>query len=153
MWALLSTVLLAFVSLSTGAAAVQVQKVTFTLRDFSYTPDRVTLQAGVPVEITIINKGKVTHEFMVHPKPKSGGGGMDFHEWAEANSYFRGLQVSVEGAGVEVERKGKNLVEVRIGPGKTAIVKFTPAKKGTFEYACLVTGHYEQGQRGTLTIQ
>jgi uncharacterized cupredoxin-like copper-binding protein len=61
--------------------------------------------------------------------------------------------VTVEGAGIEVERKGKNLVEVRIGPGKTALVKFTPSKKGTFEYACLVTGHYEQGQRGTLTIQ
>ena len=134
----------------TGAAA---QKVALTIRDFSYTPDKVTLQAGVPVEITIVNKGKVKHEFMLHTKPKVGMSGMRFHEWAEDNSYFKGVQVVAEGSGIEVERKGMNVVEVQIGAGKTAIVKFTPTKKGTFEYACLITGHYEQGQKGTLTVE
>lgn len=131
----------------------EVQKITLTIRDFKYSPAKVTLRAGVPAEITITNKGKVKHEFMLHARPQPGMGGMAFHEWAENNSYFKGLDVVVEGSGIQVERKGKNLVEVQIGAGKTAVVKFTPTKKGTFEYACLITGHYEQGQRGTLVIQ
>ncbi len=146
----LSVLMVSLVSGAVGGGTVQ--KVTLTIRDFSYTPDKVTLQAGVPAEITIINKGKVKHEFMLHSMPR-GMSGRPPHEWAEDNSYFKGLQVNVEGAGVEAERHGMSLFEVQIGTGKIAVVKFTPTKRGTFEFACLITGHYEQGQKGTLIVQ
>jgi len=130
------------------------QKIAITMRDFSYTPDRVTLQAGVPVELTIVNKGKVGHGFMVHSRPKVGMSGTQMREGAEDNSYFRGLQVQVvEGAGIEVERKGQTVVEIKVGSGRSTVVRFTPVKKGTFAMACLIEGHYEAGQKGTLTIQ
>jgi uncharacterized cupredoxin-like copper-binding protein len=144
------TILLGVLVSGTGAGGVA-QKITLTMRDFGYAPGKVTLQAGVPAEITIVNKGKVTHEFMLHARPKSGG--TPKHEWAEENSYFRGLQVAVEGSGVEVRRHGANIYEINVSAGKTAVVKFTPTKRGTFEYACLIQGHYEQGMRGLLTIE
>jgi len=137
--------------MSTASAGGTVQKITLTMRDFSYTPAKVVLQAGVPAEITVINKGKVTHEFMLHIKPKSSG--TPAHEWAEENSYFRGLQVVVEGRGAEVRRHGASIYEINVGAEKTAVVKFTPAKKGTFEFACLIQGHYEQGMKGTFTVE
>ncbi len=134
-----------------GGAA---QQITITMRDFSYTPDRITLEAGVPVEITLVNRGKVKHKFMVYPMPKAGMSGIRLHEWAEDNSYFKGLQVVVvEGRGIEVERKGPSVVEIQVGTGKAAVVKFAPAKKGTFEFACLIEGHYEAGQKGSLTVK
>lgn len=138
-------------ALVTGAGAgATVQKVALTMRDFGYAPSKVTLQAGVPAEITIVNKGKVTHEFMLHTRPM---GGMPMHEWAEANSYFRGVKVIVGGSGVEVRRHGANIYEINVGAGKTAVVKFTPTRKGAFEYACLIQGHYEQGMKGTLVVE
>lgn len=151
----LAVVVLLGLLVPAAAGGAPVQKITVTMRDFSYTPDRVTLQAGVPVEITIVNKGKVGHEFMVYTRPKTGTSGMmKMHEWAEDNSYFRGLQVQVvEGPGIGVERKGQTVVEIKVGPGRSTVVRFTPVKKGTFEVACLIEGHYEAGQKGTITVQ
>ena len=152
----ISLVVLVLLGLLVPAAAggAPAQKITITMRDFSYTPDRVTLQAGVPVELTIVNKGKVGHEFIVYVRPKPGLSGSGLRERAEDNSYFRGLQVQVvEGPGIEVERKGQTVVEIKVGPGRSTVVRFTPARKGTFEMACLIEGHYEAGQKGTLTIQ
>ncbi len=152
----ISLVVLVLLGLLVPAAAggAPAQKITITMRDFSYTPDRVTLQAGVPGEITIVNKGKVGHEFMVYTRPKTGMSGVQMHEWAEDNSYFRGLQVQVgEGPGIKAERKGQTVVEIVVGPGRSTVVRFTPVRKGTFEMACLIEGHYEAGQKGTLTIQ
>lgn len=40
-----------------------------------------------------------------------------------------------------------------IDPGKSASVRFTPAKKGSFEFKCTVPGHAEVGMRGTITVK
>jgi len=41
-----------------SASGATVQKLTLTIRDFKYTPAKVSLQVGVPVEITLINRGR-----------------------------------------------------------------------------------------------
>lgn len=133
------------------AEGAAVRRVTLTLRDFSYTPDKITLEAGVPAEITIVNKGKVKHEFMVYDVPKQMGSMTMGHDWVAQTNYFRNHEVRVVGG--EVNRKGGAVLEVEVGPGKSAVVQFTPAKKGTFEFACQITGHYEAGQKGTLVVR
>jgi uncharacterized cupredoxin-like copper-binding protein len=150
----LAVVVLLGLLVPAAAGGAPAQKITITMRDFSYTPDRVTLQAGVLVDITLVNKGKVAHEFMVYTRPTAGMMMKKMHEWAEDKSYFRNLQVQVaEGPGIEVERKGQTVVEIKVGSGRSTVVRFTPARKGTFEMACLIEGHYEAGQKGTLTVQ
>ena len=134
-----------------GAGA---QQLTITLGDFSITPQKITLEAGVPAEITLVNKGTVVHELMVYPMPKPGLSGTKLHEWAEDNSYFKGLEVSVaSGPGIQVERKGPSIVDIEVAAGRSTVVKFTPAKAGVFEMSCQVPGHYEIGMKGTLTIR
>ncbi|MDR7537690.1 MAG: cupredoxin domain-containing protein [Armatimonadota bacterium] len=54
-------------------AAEAVQRITITMRDFSYSPSKITVQAGTPVEITLVNKGKVAHEFMMYDLPRAMG--------------------------------------------------------------------------------
>ena len=38
-------------------------------------------------------------------------------------------------------------------PGKRAELKFTPTRKGTFELACHVEGHYEAGMKDVLVVK
>lgn len=136
------------------AWAAPVQKVKITMRDFGYTPAKVTLQSGVPAELTIVNRGKVTHEFMLYGMPRdmsSMMGGDMGHEWVEKTNYFKGAQVTTSGG--KEKRKGGALFELRVSAGKTAIVKFTPVAKGTFEFGCMIADHYEAGQRGVLVIK
>ncbi len=132
------------------AQAQGVQKLTITMREYKYTPNRVTLQVGVPAEITLINKGKLKHEFMLYDRMPMGSMTMG-HEWVEGHNYFHGMMVNVEGA--KVTRKGADVFEVTVGAGQAAVVKFTPTRKGTFEFGCMIKGHYEKGQVGLLTVK
>lgn len=139
---------------TTAALAAPVQKVTLTMRDFGYSPAKVTLQSGVPAELTIINKGKVTHEFMLYGMPKdiaSMMGGEMGHEWVEQTNYFKGVLVTT--AGGTVKKKGGTFFELRVAAGKSATIRFTPVKKGTFEFSCMIADHYEAGQRGVLVVK
>lgn len=130
------------------------QKITITMRDFSYSPSTITLQSGVPAEITLVNRGKVAHEFMIYDRPKSMSmmmGGESGHEWVEKTNYFHGVTVTATGG--KVNRHGGDFMELRVAAGKSATLKFTPVKKGTFEMGCMIEGHYEAGQHGTVIVK
>ncbi|MDR7486214.1 MAG: hypothetical protein QN149_13365 [Armatimonadota bacterium] len=45
------------------------------------------------------------------------------------------------------------MFEILVGPGQSATLRFTPTKKGTFEISCQISGHYEAGQKGTITVR
>ena len=144
----LALVLLVF---SLAAGAEKKQKVTITMKDFSFTPARVTLQAGVPAEIVLVNKGKVEHEFLVYETPKRKVS--DWDEYAMANTYFKNMgevEGEFEGLGAVA---GSSIFEVKVLQGKRAELKFTPNRKGTFEIGCHVQGHYEAGMKAVLVVK
>jgi len=153
MVAVLAVVVLVAGAAGFGAAATGEQQLTLTMTEFKFTPVQVSLRAGTPAQIRLVNKGAVEHEFMVYEKPKAGMMSMDMHEWARERSYFLGVNPRVEGAGMEVERRGKDVVMVLLRPGQTASLRFTPKKTGTFEIGCMVPGHYEAGMKGTFTVR
>jgi uncharacterized cupredoxin-like copper-binding protein len=133
-----------------GAAG---QSVTVTMTEFKFTPAEVTLRAGVPAEIRVVNTGATEHEFMVYERPKAGATAMDLHDWSRERSYFLGLEPKVDGSVTDVERKGKDIVMIMLAAGKSATIKFTPKKTGTFEIGCLVPGHREAGMRAVLVVR
>lgn len=127
------------------------QKFTITMREFSFTPAKITVEVGEPVEITLVNKGRVKHEFMVYDMPRSAiASGKTGHAWAMKTNFFRGLDVKVMGG--KVGRMGGDLFEVEVARGKSAVLTFVPTRKGTFEFACLIKDHYEAGQKGVLVV-
>lgn len=146
-------VVITLLALSGGAWAAGVQKVTITIRDFSYAPARVTLQSGVPAEFTLVNKGKVAHEWMVYGMPKPGMmmGGEAGHEWVEQANYFHMVPATVSGG--KVTRHKGDFMELKVMPGASATITFTPTRKGTFEMGCMIEGHYEAGQHGMLVVK
>ncbi len=143
--------LLAAAFASGATAATQAQKVTVLMSEFKFAPKTVTLRAGVPVEITLVNKGSVEHEFMVYTVPKAAPG--DWDEYVMANTFFKSMG-EVE---VEFEERGAvastSMFEVELEKGRSAVIHFTPSRKGTFEIGCHVEGHYEGGMKGTLVVK
>lgn len=146
----MTVALIAFFSVA-APGAMKAQKITVTMTDFKFTPNKITLQASVPVELTLRNRGKVEHEFMVYPAPKAPPA--DWDEYLMPNTFFQNMdevEVEFEGQGAVA---GVSLFEVEVKAGKSATVHFTPNRKGTFEIGCHVEGHYEAGMKGTLTVK
>jgi len=145
-------VLLLVAGLSLGAmAAPKTQKVTLTLREFEFSPKSVTLQAGVPVELTLTNKGTVEHEFLLYAVPKGKVDDMD--AFALSTTYFKDTgEIVAEFPGVGMAA-APVLFETEVLKGKSVVLKFTPTKKGTFEYGCMIEDHYEAGQKGVLVVR
>ncbi len=48
--------------LHAGAAP---QKVRVEAKEFAYVPNRITVQAGRPVEILLVNRGVIEHDFVI----------------------------------------------------------------------------------------
>jgi uncharacterized cupredoxin-like copper-binding protein len=40
-----------------------------------------------------------------------------------------------------------------VGPGQTAELLWRFTKAGTFEFACLIPGHYETGMKGVVVVK
>ncbi len=139
------------VTMGGAAGAAKREKVTIALTEFKFTPATITLKAGVPVEIVLVNRGKVEHEFLVYETPK--GKVSDWDEWVMPNTYFKDMgEVEGEFPGIGAVA-GTSVFEVEVKPGKRAELKFTPTRKGTFEIGCHVAGHYEAGMKGVLVVK
>lgn len=138
-------------TLGGAAGAGKEQKVSITLTEFKFTPAKITLQTGLPAEIVLVNKGKVEHEFLVYKTPKSKVS--DWDEYAMANTYFKDIgEVGGEFEGIGAVA-GTSIFEVKVQPGKSAELKFTPTRKGTFEIGCHVEGHYEAGMKAVFVVK
>src|SRR5712691_4893677 len=81
--------LVIFVTYGGASGAAKEQKVTIVMTEFKFSPAMVTLQAGVPAAIVLVNKGNVAHEFMVYKTPS--GKISDWDEYIMPNTYFKNL--------------------------------------------------------------
>ncbi|MCS7236373.1 MAG: cupredoxin domain-containing protein [Armatimonadota bacterium] len=46
-------------------AGAPIQKVTVVAKEFTYTPNKLTVKAGLPVQLVLENKGVIEHDFVV----------------------------------------------------------------------------------------
>lgn len=133
-----------------SAATTVPEDIELVLTDYSFDPKELTLQAGTTHEITLVNRGSVEHEFaMGRGGGASGAGGEgEFEE-----NFFEGVDVSVEFGGGMV-RAGE-VEEVEVEPGQKVKLVFTvPAsKRGSWQMACFVEGHYDLGMHGPVTVR
>jgi len=104
------------------------------MTEFRFTPDTITLRAGVEARLVLVNRGAVMHEF--------------------ASPYLAEVGVAVETDGIRVETVG--LGEVEVEPGHAATLIFTPEAAGRFVFLCgakAPVDHAGEGMRGTLIVQ
>lgn len=97
-----------------------------------FTPDSLSVQEGETVRFVVKNKGRMLHEMVI-------GTPDELVKHAALMARFPDMQHDEP-------------YMVHIGPGKTGEIVWHFNRPGTFEFACLIAGHYEAGMRGTLTV-
>jgi len=112
------------------AAVVRIE-----LSEYAFTPAQVTLKAGRAVTLKVVNTGRSVHML--------------------ASQYLSSQDLEIEGADMEVDAP-HGVKYVKLQPGKSAEIKFTPAQTGTFDFSCEVkTGgrtHRDRGMKGQLVV-
>jgi len=99
----------------------------------SYRPDKVEVRKGEQIKFVLKNTGYLAHEFLL-------------------DSFENNAKHKVEmEKNPEMEHDDPN--GKRLEPNKTTEILWRFTKAGTFEFACLIPGHYETGMKGTIVVK
>ncbi len=99
------------------------------LTEFKFTPDKFIVPASQNITLTMINKGKLPHEFVIIKKGEQVT--LPFDEDDEEKVYWEH--------------------EVEAGERET-VTFIAPPEPGEYEVICGITGHFEAGMKATLTV-
>ena len=98
----------------------------------AFDPPKIVVEQGEQIKFVIRNSGELAHEFML--------------DSFEANKkHAIAMQKNPE-----MEHDDPNGKRVETKKEADLIWRFT--KRGTFEYACLIPGHYEAGMKGVVEV-
>ncbi len=123
-------------STSPTAVAAGIQEITVTAQDITFPQKHLTLNAGVPARLVIVNQGTIEHDITI--PGLAVGAAADAHGHEEASHSMGALPPGT--------------VHATAKPGDRAAVEFTP-KAGTYTFTCSIAGHKEAGMQGTLVVQ
>jgi len=98
-----------------------------------FEPDSLTFKTGEQVKFEVRNTGQATHEFML--------------DSIEHNTKHKAAMEK----NPEMEHDDPN--GKTLDAGKSTEILWHFSKPGTFEFACLIPGHYEAGMHGTVKVK
>ncbi len=110
------------------------QTVTIRMTEYKFEPAQIEIQSGKPVELKLVNSGKVLHEFV--------------------SDVLADIKVDLETKGAIALVHG--VEELEVLPGATVIIRFTPKKAGEFSFRCdaeAPVSHHDNGMKGTLIVR
>ena len=117
----------------TGDPKKVAKTITVSMSDeMKFEPSALTVKAGDTIRILAANKGEVLHELVIGRKS-------DLLKHAELMMKFPNMEHSEP-------------YMAHADEGQTAEIIWTFSKAGTFEYGCLIPGHYDSGMKGTITV-
>ena len=97
-----------------------------------FEPARLDVRKGETVRFKVENRGELEHEFVLD----------DHDRMMEHKEAMMKMP--------EMEHDDPNAV--RLDPGMKGEVIWTFANAGSFEFGCLIPGHYESGMKGDVTV-
>jgi uncharacterized cupredoxin-like copper-binding protein len=116
-----------------GVAANVVRTIHITMSDKNrFTPNSVKVKQGETIRFVVKNEGKKKHEMVI-------GSVEDIKAHNELMERFPGM-----------EHDEPNMVDLESGQKGEIIWQFT--EMGQFQFACLVTGHFEAGMKGVINV-
>jgi uncharacterized cupredoxin-like copper-binding protein len=99
----------------------------------TFTPDRIEVKVGEQIRFRLKNVGHLAHEFML-------------------DSFENNAKHKIEmEKNPEMEHDDANGKRVDSKKSDEILWRFT--KAGTFEFACLIPGHYESGMKGVVVVK
>ncbi len=100
--------------------------------EYLFEPRDLSVKAGETVRFDIVNEGESPHEFVLDTMSK--------------NAEHKALMEQFP----EMEHEDPN--SVRLEPGTQGTIIWTFANPGSFEFACLIPGHYEAGMFSPVAV-
>lgn len=97
-----------------------------------FTPERISVKRGETVRLRVANKGQVMHEIVL-------GTPASLDEHAQMMLKFPTME------------HGEPYM-AHVSPGKSGDLVWNFNREGSFDFACLIPGHYQAGMRGTITV-
>lgn len=98
-----------------------------------FSPSRIEVRQGEQVKFVLTNAGHLDHEFMIATPEENQKHAVLMQKYPDM------VHEDPNGRTVKTKQKGE------------LIWRFT--KRGTFEFACLMPGHYEAGMLGTIIVK
>lgn len=116
-----------------GDAKTVTRSITVGMSDtMRFTPTQMDIKQGETIRFVIKNTGKVMHEMVLGTQKE-----LDEH-----------AALMVKFPGMEHDEP----YMAHVGPGKTGQIIWTFNKAGTFDFACLIAGHYQAGMVGKINV-
>ncbi|SFD67392.1 Uncharacterized copper-binding protein, cupredoxin-like subfamily [Sulfitobacter brevis] len=119
-----------------GDAAKVDRTIEVTMRETDdgemiFEPHDLEIKQGETIKFMIQNSGEIEHEFVL--------------DTVEGNQEHKEAM-----AKMDMEHDDPN--SIRLMEGGSGEIVWTFANAGTFEFACLIPGHYESGMHGPITV-
>jgi uncharacterized cupredoxin-like copper-binding protein len=99
----------------------------------TFTPNRIEVRIGEQIKFVLKNTGYLAHEFLL--------------DSVENNAKHK-IEMEKNPEMEHDEPNGK-----RLEPKNSAEILWRFSKAGTFEFACLIPGHYETGMKGVVVVK
>ena len=101
--------------------------------DMRFAPKDLQVKLGETVRLVAVNAGKVLHEIVI-------GTPQELRAHAEMMKKHPGME-------------HEEPWMVHVDPGQKGDLVWTFNRAGTFEFACLIPGHFEAGMIGRITVK
>ena len=99
----------------------------------SYAPAEIRIKRGQTIRFAIKNHGALDHELVIDTFAGNAKHKIEMEKHPD------------------MEHDDPNSVRVKPGADGAIVWQFT--RRGTFEYACLIPGHYEAGMKGRIIVE
>jgi len=117
----------------TASASAPMRELRIEMDDtMRFSPSAITVVAGEPVKLVVVNRGKLTHELVIGTA-------------AELAQHQREMK-----SGSAAHHHSDSAISVEAGQSREVVRSFD--KSGELGIACFEPGHYEAGMKGTLTV-
>ncbi|GGH56439.1 blue copper protein [Comamonas phosphati] len=100
--------------------------------DMRFTPAHISVRLGETVRLRVANKGQTMHEIVL-------GTPASLDEHAQLMLRFPTMEHAEP-------------YMAHVSPGKVGELVWNFNRDGSFDFACLIPGHYQAGMRGTITV-
>jgi uncharacterized cupredoxin-like copper-binding protein len=116
-----------------GDARAATRTITIRMQDtMRFEPAQIDVKLGETVRLTLRNSGKMLHELVI-------GTAKELEDHAALMLKFPGMEHDEP-------------YMAHVNPGKSGQIVWHFNRKGTFEFACLVAGHYQAGMKGVIHV-
>jgi uncharacterized cupredoxin-like copper-binding protein len=116
-----------------GNARAATRTIAIRMQDtMRFTPERLDVKLGETVRLVIRNHGNMLHELVI-------GTGKELEDHAALMLKFPGMEHDEP-------------YMAHVSPGKTGQIVWHFNRTGTFEFACLIAGHYQAGMKGAIHV-